>query len=113
MNIFFSAFSLELFFEKFSYSVIMLNYTVRQERLSVILHNEPPIDENSGEQNVLLVEFAILDFIDFRNIEYLLLHYRYGVPSEIAGTAVYLSSDEASYVTGETIVIAGGSISRL
>ena len=33
---------------------------------------------------------------------------RVGEPSEIAGGAVYLASDEASYLTGHTLVIDGG-----
>lgn len=33
---------------------------------------------------------------------------RYAQPSEIAGGAVYLASDAASYVTGHTLVIDGG-----
>jgi len=33
---------------------------------------------------------------------------RAGEPAEIAGAAVYLASDEASYVTGSTITIDGG-----
>lgn len=35
---------------------------------------------------------------------------RHAQPSEIVGAAVYLASDMSSYVTGETIVIDGGSI---
>lgn len=33
---------------------------------------------------------------------------RYGQPHEIAGAAVYLASDSASYLTGQTLVIDGG-----
>jgi NAD(P)-dependent dehydrogenase (short-subunit alcohol dehydrogenase family) len=33
---------------------------------------------------------------------------RYGTPDEIAGAAVYLASDAASFLTGQTIVIDGG-----
>jgi len=38
---------------------------------------------------------------------------RLGMPDEIAGTAAFLASDDASYITGETIVVAGGTQSRL
>uniref|UniRef100_A0A7M5V0U0 Dehydrogenase/reductase SDR family member 4 n=1 Tax=Clytia hemisphaerica TaxID=252671 RepID=A0A7M5V0U0_9CNID len=38
---------------------------------------------------------------------------RFGKPSELAGLAVFLSSDEASYITGETIMVTGGVHSRL
>ena len=41
------------------------------------------------------------------------IFYRIATPDECAGTVSFLSSDDASYVTGETIVIAGGSQSRL
>ncbi|WP_213996821.1 SDR family NAD(P)-dependent oxidoreductase [Tepidanaerobacter syntrophicus] len=33
---------------------------------------------------------------------------RFGEPEEITGTAIYLASDEASYVTGEVITVDGG-----
>ncbi len=37
---------------------------------------------------------------------------RFGEADEIAGAAIYLISDSASYVTGETIIIDGGFLSR-
>ena len=33
---------------------------------------------------------------------------RIGKPADIAGAAVFLASDDSSWVTGETIMIAGG-----
>jgi dehydrogenase/reductase SDR family protein 4 len=38
---------------------------------------------------------------------------RAGNPDEIAGTAAFLCSDDASYITGETIIVAGGTNARL
>ena len=38
---------------------------------------------------------------------------RMGKPEECAGIVSFLCSDDSSYITGETIVVAGGSQSRL
>lgn len=38
---------------------------------------------------------------------------RFGEPEDCAGIVSFLASDEASFITGETIVVAGGSTSRL
>ena len=36
--------------------------------------------------------------------------HRYANPEEIAGLISYLISDEASYITGQVITIAGGFV---
>eukprot|EP00878_Enallax_costatus_P036624 GHUV01041147.1.p1 GENE.GHUV01041147.1~~GHUV01041147.1.p1 ORF type:complete len:125 (+),score=41.02 GHUV01041147.1:134-508(+) len=38
---------------------------------------------------------------------------RLGTPQDIAAAVAYLVSDDASYVTGETLVVAGGMSSHL
>lgn len=38
---------------------------------------------------------------------------RLGIPDEIAGVAAFLASDDASYITGETIIVSGGTNSRI
>ena len=38
---------------------------------------------------------------------------RLGLPDEIGGIAAFLASDDASYITGETIIASGGMPSRL
>lgn len=38
---------------------------------------------------------------------------RLGTPGDMAAAAAFLVSDDASYVTGETLVVAGGMQSRL
>uniref|UniRef100_A0A4W2ICN7 Dehydrogenase/reductase SDR family member 4 n=1 Tax=Bos indicus x Bos taurus TaxID=30522 RepID=A0A4W2ICN7_BOBOX len=38
---------------------------------------------------------------------------RIGEPEECAGIVSFLCSEDASYITGETVVVAGGSLSHL
>lgn len=38
---------------------------------------------------------------------------RLGTPADIAGAVAFLASGDAAYVTGETLVAAGGMRSRL
>lgn len=38
---------------------------------------------------------------------------RLGVPEDCAGTVAFLVSDDAAYITGETVVVAGGVHARL
>ncbi|XP_011166980.1 dehydrogenase/reductase SDR family member 4 [Solenopsis invicta] len=38
---------------------------------------------------------------------------RLGVPDEVAGVAAFLASNDAAYITGETIIVAGGTNARL
>lgn len=48
-----------------------------------------------------------------RSLEEKTLLGRLGTTQDMAAAAAYLASDDASYVTGETLVIAGGMPSRL
>ncbi len=39
--------------------------------------------------------------------------FRIGKPDEIAGIVSFLASDDSSYLTGESITVAGGYFSKL
>ena len=38
---------------------------------------------------------------------------RWGTPAEIAAAVVFLASDEASYITGQTLLVDGGMTTAL
>ena len=46
-------------------------------------------------------------------LKYLSKLIRFGKPEDIAGLVSFLCSDDAAYITGENIVVAGGTPSRL
>ncbi|KAJ0984398.1 hypothetical protein J5N97_002754 [Dioscorea zingiberensis] len=65
--------------------------------------------------------FVPTNFADFlvrnetirKSIEEKTLLRRLGTAGDMAATAAFLASDDASYITGQTIVVAGGIHSRL
>ena len=42
-----------------------------------------------------------------QNLERILLH-RFGTPAEVAEVVIFLASDKASYIIGQTIIVDGG-----
>ncbi|KAG0502562.1 hypothetical protein HPP92_002634 [Vanilla planifolia] len=71
--------------------------------------------------NCIAPGFVPTHFSDFllnneairRELEEKILLKRLGTAEEMAATAAFLASDDAAYITGETIVVAGGLQSRL
>ena len=53
----------------------------------------------------------ILNFA--RSLQILFYLHRIGIPEDSAKLVAFLSSDYASYITGENIVISGGHPTRL
>ena len=41
------------------------------------------------------------------------MFYRLGTLEEVASVVAFFASDDASYITGETLVVAGGAPGRL
>ena len=41
------------------------------------------------------------------------MFYRIGLPDEMAGCVAFMVSEDASYMTGETICVSGGLPARL
>ena len=54
-----------------------------------------------------LTQTKMLDVLDEDAVE-LIKKHRFGTPAEIAEVCLFLASDKASYVTGETIKVDGG-----
>lgn len=48
-----------------------------------------------------------------KDLEEKTLLKRLGTTQDMGAAAAFLASDDASYITGETIVVAGGTQSRL
>ncbi|XP_076397711.1 dehydrogenase/reductase SDR family member 4 isoform X3 [Megachile rotundata] len=87
-------------------------YLLMQESLPLLRKSKSPsiiiISSIAAYQPITIVEGAAgeasLSMIPMQ---------RFGEPNEIAGVAAFLASDDASYITGETIVASGGMRSRL
>ncbi|XP_070549647.1 dehydrogenase/reductase SDR family member 4-like [Ptychodera flava] len=82
----------------------------------------PPLAERNIRVNCLAPGIIKTKFASFITDDDGMLHNyglsktpmkRFGEPSDCAGAAAFLCSDDASFITGETIVIAGGIDSRL
>ena len=76
-------------------------------------HNSKLNSDNGKPRDEILIQsnhgkLVLIFFIDvFSCIN------RFGKPEECAGAVAYLVSDDSTYVTGETIVVAGGMHSHL
>ena len=70
-------------------------------------------------KNVALRRYSYLMYMQWFNVTAQQLckprnfFSRVGTTDECAGLVSFLSSDDASYITGENIVVSGGSPSRL
>lgn len=49
----------------------------------------------------------------WEKLQYFLTFFRLGVPEDIAGAVSFLVSDDAAYITGETLPVAGGYYCKL
>jgi 3-oxoacyl-[acyl-carrier protein] reductase len=85
-----------------------LNGFIRTAALEYAREN---ITVNAVEPGYILTEAmsALGDAKQVREIANCIPMGRFGTPTEIASTMQFLASDEASYITGQTIVVDGGS----
>ena len=61
-----------------------------------------------------MAQYGAVLFPDFHRFHQLIVSYfRLGEPEDCAGTVSFLASHDSSYITGETIVMSGGMLSRL
>lgn len=92
--------------------VIALTKTLAQELgpLGITVNNVPP----SAVMNTVMSEKAMEDGkfgrFDRETLASVAPVRRVGEPEDIAGACAYLASDEASYVTGQTIGVNGGRV---
>jgi glucose 1-dehydrogenase len=61
-----------------------------------------------GVTDTPLAAYALADPAKRASIEKLVPLGRVGKPEDIAAAAVFLASDDASYITGEALVVDGG-----
>ena len=67
-------------------------------------------DRSLGEFDTDMVKTLTVDDAARRMIMSRTPMGRLGEPAEIASVAAFLASDEASYITGETITVDGGRL---
>lgn len=81
----------------------------------------PDLDRHNIRINCLAFGVFDTEFIEevkksdqmWKKYHHFSIMKRFGEPSEAAGMAAYLASDDSSYVTGETFTVSGGFTTRI
>lgn len=81
----------------------------------------PDLDKHNIRINCLTLGVFATEFIEevkksdemWQKYDRFSIMKRFGNPSEAAGMAAYLASDDSSYVTGETFTVGGGFTTRV